>query len=202
MRRMRMTVALLAVLASPASAQYIGIFMDQDANSCVGEVGAAPYIDLHVIAVLEGDVTIMSGAQFQITGAPAGWTPQNVLWVPDAGLAINLGHPLFATPVHPLTPGVNVTFNACQSSPEGAKIELGRLILLGAPTPENVTLRVKPYELVPPDPDCAFVTYCAPYFEKVCVGGGEIVLNGPKSTGCHVAVAGETWTKVKRLYRD
>ncbi len=202
MRRTLMTVATLAVLASPASAQYIGIFTDQGASSCVAEVGATPYVDLHVVAVLEGNTTIMTGAQFQVTGVPAGWTPQNALWVPDAGLAINLGHPLFATPVHPQTPGVNVTFRSCQSFPEGATIPLGRIILLGAPTPENVTLRTQAYELVPPDPDCVFVTYCEPYYEKVCVGGGEIVLNGTKSTGCQVAVTAETWTKVKRLYRD
>jgi hypothetical protein len=202
MKRLLLTVATFAVLASPAAAGYIGIFTDQGASSCVAEVGATPYIDLHVVAVLEDNTTIMTGAQFQITGIPAGWTPQNALWVPDAGVTVNIGHPLFANTVHPQTPGVNLAFSRCLAFPEDDTIPLGRIILLGAPTPENVTLRVQGYKLVPTDPDCVIVTHCAPYYEIGCIAGGEIVLNGNKSTGCQVAVAEETWTKVKRLYRD
>ena len=201
MTRWTLAVAALAVLSSPASAQYIGIFMDREATTCVANVGATPYIDLHVVAVLEGAVTTMTGAQFKITGVPSGWTPENALWVPDAGSGISLGHPLFATPVHPLTPGINVTFGSCMSFPEGGTLPLGRIILLGAPTPRHVTLRVEFFDLVPPDPDCPFVTYCEPDYVKTCVGGGEIVLNGPSSSGCYVPVATPTWTGVKQLYR-
>jgi len=201
MSRWILAVAALALLASPVSAQYIGIFMDREATTWCAEVGSTPFVDLHVVAVLGGDVTIMTGAQFKITGTPPGWTPENALWVPDAGAGANIGHPLFPTPTHPQTPGVNTVFSSCLSFPEGGRVPLGRIILLGAPTPANVTLRVEYFDLVPPDPDCPFVTACAPDYHPVCVGGGEIVLNGDKPYGCHVPVATPTWTVVKTLYR-
>ena len=188
--------------SSPAAAQYIGLFTDANASTCVAQVGPNPRVDLHVIAILEGDVNEMVGAQFQITGVPATWTPENVLWVPDIGTAISLGNPLFPTPQHPLTAGVNVTYSACAGSPSNRRVALGRVVLLGPPTEDNVHLRVTGFDLVPPDPDCPFVAACdAPYYSKVCVGGGEIVLNGEAPSSCQVAVEENTWSNVKSLYR-
>jgi len=190
------------VLSSPASAQYIGLFTDANATTCVAQVGPNPRVDLHVIAVLEGGVTEMAGAQFLITGAPAAWTPENVLWVPDVGSAISLGNPLFPTPLHPATAGVNVAFSSCVGSPTNRRVPLGRVVLLGPPTEDNVHLRVSWFDLVPPDPNCPFVLACdAPIFSMVCVGGGEIVLNGDAPSSCQVAVEENTWTNVKALYR-
>jgi len=196
--------ASLLAFAAPASTQTIGIFMDKEATTCVADVGPAPYTDLHVVAILEGSVPTMTGAQFQIVGTPTGWSPATALWVPDAGVGINLGHPLFPNPTHEETPGVNVAFATCQGSEgEVTKVPLGRLILLGAPTPQNVQLRVVGFDLVPPDPDCPFVTNCdiQAGYPKFCVGGGEIVLNGPGSGGCAVAVFESTWSSIKELYR-
>jgi hypothetical protein len=199
------TFATLLAFSAPASAQYIGIFMDKEATTCVADVGAAPYTDLHVVAILEGSVPVMTGAQFRIEGIPVGWSPSTALWVPDAGVGINIGHPLFPNPSHQDTPGVNVAFASCQGNAgEVTKVPLGRIILLGAPTPSNVHLRVVGFELVPTDPDCPFVTDCdiRAGYPKFCVGGGEIVLNGPASGGCGaVAVDQSTWSHIKQLYR-
>jgi hypothetical protein len=194
----------LVLAAAPASAQTIGIFMDPEATSCAGDVGTTPFRDLYVVAILEGSVPVMTGAQFQITGIPESWTPNTALWVPDVGVGINLGHPLFANPIHEDTPGVNLAFAACQgNSGEVTRVPLGRIVLLGAPTPQNVHLRVVGFDLVPTDPDCPFVTNCdAPAgYPKFCVGGGEIVLNGPGTGGCAVAVSEATWSHIKELYR-
>ena len=197
-------LASLLAFAAPASAQYIGIFMDKEATTCAAQLGPAPFVDLHVVAALEGDVPTMTGAQFQITGMPEGWSSATALWVPADGV-INVGHPLFPGPPHEDTPGVNVAFGTCQgSATEPTKVPLGRLILVGAPTPNNVHLRVEGFKLIPIDPDCVFVTNCdAPLgYPKLCVGGGEFVLNGTSSAGCGaVAVSEETWSQVKQLYR-
>lgn len=193
-------IAGLLLASGPASAQHIGIFMDSNASSCGAEVGPNPRIDLHVIAILEGSVTEMTGAQFMIQGAPETWTPQNVLWVPDVGTAISLGNPVFPTPLHPYTPGVDVTFSSCQRASTNSRVPLGRIVLLGPPTADNVRLRVTWFDLVPSDPNCPFVLDCSPGAEKVCVGGGQIVLNGPPPANCQTAVEARTWSNVKRLY--
>lgn len=192
--------ALLA-MSMPASASYIGIFLDADATTCIAQVGSTPFIDLHVVAVLSGEVPVMVGAQFQITGAPEGWSSSNVLWVPADG-AVNLGHPMFASP--PWKRGVITAFSYCQGAEgEVTRVPLGRLILLGAPTPVNVHLRVQGFEFVDIDPQCPFVMNCdiQAGYAKECVEGGEIVLNGDAATGCGVAVARSTWTTIKSLYR-
>jgi hypothetical protein len=187
----------LMLCAAPLSAQYIGIFQDASATSCAAAPGPAPWIDLHVVAVLEGGVPEGTGAQFSITGAPEGWASQNALWVPALDATVSLGHPLFANPSHDDQPGVNVAFGTCQTG----HVPLGRIVLLGAPTPGNVRLRVDVVQLSPSDPDCPFIVDCdAPVFAKHCVGGGEFVLNGTAPASCQVAVAPATWTGVKALY--
>lgn len=197
-----LAVAGFMIAPKPASAQYIGLFTDPGATSCVAQVGHNPRVDLHVIAVLEGSVTEMAGAQFLISGVPATWTPENVLWVPDVGSALSLGNPLFSTPAHPERAGVNIAFYDCAGSSTNRRVSLGRVVLLGPPTEDNVHLRVSWFDLVPPDPNCPFVVTCdAPIYSKVCVGGGEIVLNGDAPSSCQVAIEENTWTNVKSLYR-
>jgi hypothetical protein len=197
-RSLLLGFAGLLLVSGSASAQHIGIFMDANATSCAAEVGPNPRIDLHVIAILGGSVPVMTGAQFMIEGAPETWKPRDVLWVPDVNVVINVGHPIFPNPVHPNSPGVNIAFGSCQGS---TRVPLGRIVLLGPPTSDNVRLRVTWFELGGADPNCPFVTNCdAPAFPMVCVSGGEIVLNGPPPSNCQTAVEERTWTTVKRLY--
>jgi hypothetical protein len=190
----------LLLVAAPAAAQYIGIFRDAGATTCVAQVGPAPYIDLHVVAVPGEAALRVMGAQFQITGAPAGWTSANALWVPADG-TLNIGHPMIPSP--PRKRGAIVVFTASPGAEgTGTKGPLGRLVLLGAPTPENVHLRVERCEFTDRDPQCPFVLDCnSPDFDGVCVEGGEIVLNGAAATGCGVAVSASTWSAVKSLYQ-
>src|SRR5262245_672201 len=90
---------LRLAMSTPASAQTIGIFSDAGATNCIAQVGSTRFIDLHVVAVLAGEVPFMTGAQFQITGAPEGWSSANVLWVPADG-TLNFGHPMFGSRTH------------------------------------------------------------------------------------------------------
>lgn len=187
--------------ATPAQAQYIGIFLDEDARTCAADVGAAPYIQLHVVAVLGPELFRMTGAQFQITGVPESWTPENAVWVPDAGTTLSLGHPLFENPVHDDTPGVNVAFGICQSLNHSETVPLGRIVLLGAPTPDSVHLRVEGFQLSAIDPLCPLMTACTSGHGAHCVEGREIVLNGNETESCSTTpVAPVTWSAVKSLY--
>lgn len=195
-------MAVLLLVAQPVSAAYIGIFLDPNAASCAGDVGHTPRVDLHVIAILEGSVTELAAVQFKIIGIPDFWTTQNVLWVPDVGVAASVGNPAFVTTIHPETPGVNVAFGTCHSASENSRVPLGRLVLLGPPTADNVHLQVTGFDLVPTDLDCPIVFRCdPPTFSQACVGGGEIVLNGPAPTSCALAVEERTWSTVKSLYQ-
>ena len=198
--------ALACLLPATASSQSIGIYIDSGGTVCTAEVGSVALIDLHVIAVLGGDVNEMHGAQFWISGAPESWTPRQVFWVPDPGVTVSLGNPIFHTTIGDGRPGLCVAFNTCRGDgiPEGdtQRVEIGRLIIAGAPTPREVHLKVEHYELVPPDPVCPFVNDCTdPVYEPTCVAGGEAVLNGTGPCGV-LAVTQRTWSEVKALYRD
>ena len=198
-------VTVACLLPATASSQSIGIYIDNGATVCTAEVGSTPLIDMHVIAILGGDVTGLTGAQFWISGAPDTWQQKNVFWVPDPAATFNVGNPIFHTSLGDGRPGVVLTFNTCRGDgiPEGdgGRVELGRLIIAGAPTPREVHLKVEHFELVPTDPECPTMLECqSPAFPQVCVAGGEAVLNGTGPCGV-VAVTQRTWSEVKALFR-
>jgi hypothetical protein len=70
-----------------------------------------------------------------------------------------------------------------------------------SPPPEDVYLTVVAGD-PPNNPNfpCQLVTICDSIFTKVCVNGGQFVIN-PVSGGCEVAVRQETWSGIKALYR-
>jgi hypothetical protein len=189
-------VAAILAVAPTASAQYIGLFMDANASSCAAQVGPAPRIDLHVIAVLGGDVSQILGAEFRIRGAPGSWTPENVLWVPEPGVPVAGGNPIFPNPLFPLG-GATVVATSCRMTD---RVELGRIVLLGPPTGDNVRLWVTTTEVGGARVRCPAVISCEFGADYICVGGGEIVLNGSAPKNCQLAVEPRTWTTVKRLY--
>ena len=198
MKRWSMILGFALLFGSrPVAAQFIGIFLDPNAASCAANVGTSPRIDLHIIAILEGDVAEMTGAEFRIVGVPESWTPQNVLWVPDVGSTISIGNPLFPTAPYPPA-GVAVSFRSCQRS---SRVELGRIVLLGPPTGDNVRLQVTTTTIWPHVP-CPAVTRCdIPRYSYACVGGGEVVLNGEEPASCQVAIEESTWSNIKSIFR-
>jgi hypothetical protein len=196
-----LALATVVLLAGSAGAQSIGIFTNANATGCAADVGPAPWVDLYVVAILGGSATQMTGAQFQIRGVPEGWTPDNVLWVPDVGVAISMGHPMFPSALHSWVEGVNVAFSTCQTTATGGRIPLGRIVLLGAATPPRTHLRVDGFQLVPGDPHCPIFIGGGPVYAMSCVTGGDVVLNGPASTLCAMAIEQQTWGGVKELYR-
>lgn len=206
-RLMPALVLLVVLLPGLGRSQSIGIFLDPEASSCSAEVGSTPFIALHIVALLGGDVPEFSTAQFSIIGLPETWSPANVFWVLDTGVGISVGNPLFSTSSDEYRRGAIVTFaDFCRGDDDPAgdvgPIPIGRVIIAGAPTPENTILRVWRYELVQTDPVCPFMLGCSDINTKICVEGGRAVLNPTSLPACEVvAVEQLTWAGVKDLYR-
>lgn len=202
-RRTWLGAAAACLVPCVSFSTTIGIFLDPGAGTCAAAVGPNPRVDLHIVAVLEDDVPEFTGVQFLIDGIPRTWTPENVLWVPDDAVVVNIGNPVFPGPYHPSTPGVNVAFSTCKLHGSSTTVPIGRLVLLGPPTADNVRLRVFGFDFrrgfwnpYPTVMDCSIA------FVQIPVRGGEIVLNGPSSSACPTAVAQRTWTSVKAMYRN
>ena len=201
----RLVFALMVIAAlgvSPAHSQSIDIVLHPDSPGCTAaEVGANPWIELHVVANLGGNVEGFQGAQFKVTGMPASWNEENVSWVWDASAALSFGNPLFAGDDGSV-PGAVVAWSACRAGVHGVQ-RIGKILLLGAPTAENTTLEVKPYQLHSGEDYCAKMNQCNdPIYTSDCVGAGSFTLNGPGSWVCTVsAVEEQTWTVVKSFYQ-
>jgi hypothetical protein len=190
--------------ASIAQAQSIDIILDSGQPVCSADVGPNPWIELHVVAVLGGSVPEFQGAQFRISGRPDSWNQENVSWVWDASVTLGYGNPLLA----PSDSGNNLgaggiaAWSSCQPK-QGSTRRIGKILILGAPVPENTMLRITGFTVNPNEPHCPMMNRCDnPYYSTVCVQGGSFVLNGTNSKNCSITAVEElTWTAVKGLYQ-
>jgi hypothetical protein len=195
---------LITLLASSAYSQSIDIVLHPNDPGCTAaEVGSTPWIELHVIANLGGDVTGFAGTQFRVTGFPATWNPSNVVWSLDTSTTIAFGNPLFSGVSDANwdnESGTVVAWNSCQT--QGMQ-RIGKIILLGAPTGENITLQVTPFYMGSHEELCVSMNRCDnPYYSRACVTGGSFTLNGQGSSNCTpTAVALSSWSAVKSLYQ-
>lgn len=202
-----LTLAVAGLLGAPAGhAQSIGIFLDEDGLVCAAQVGPTPIITLHVLAIPDGSLSELYGVQFRVTGLPETWSPDNVVWVADPGASVSIGNPLFPHPVADGGPGVMLSFNSCRADgtppADSGPVSLGRILILSAPTPEGVVLRVEKWQLFPDEVCPLFLGCDFPDFSPACVEGGEATLNGD-SNSCRVATAVEetTWSAIRVMYR-
>jgi hypothetical protein len=189
-----------------ADAQLITIAPNEANFGCTAaEVGSTPWIELHVIASVYPDDKLSGfhGAQFRVTGMPDTWNESNVIWSLDTSVTLGVGNPLFSArspaPWDDAS-GTTVAWNTCQDQ---LTQRIGKIILLGAPTGENITLRITPFRLHLQEDYCVMMNACdAPYFTKTCVKGGSFTLNGQGSSKCIITAVQETsWSAVKSLYQ-
>jgi hypothetical protein len=176
--------------------------MDAEATSCKATVGDAPWTTLHVVAVADENLSGVTGVQFRVTGIPEGWSAHNAVWAPGANM-IAIGHPLFPSREGALS-GVNLAWAGCRlGETDRGRFALGRIILLGAPTPPNVRLRVDIYRLLDTEPLCPIFTGCDAMFSLACARGADAILNGETTASCGngVAVEATTWSALKSLYQ-
>ena len=185
-------VAAMVLGAGIASAASIGVFGDQAGGTC--NIAAAPggAGSLYILATLGGAVSGgMTGAEFRVDNLPTAWF---VNLIPNPAANLTLGNP-FA-----LGGGANIAFPGCQIG-GGGVVLLWTVSFFATTAETNRTLTVarhtNPSNL---NFQCPLMTLCdSPVFTKVCVSGGQAVINGPS---CTVAVAQKSWSGVKALYNN
>jgi hypothetical protein len=133
-----------------------------------------------------------AGAQFQITGAPEGWTAQNVLWVPEP---TSSHQPRQSSIRHKLASADarrERRVRGCQSVSHAAARAPG---LLGAPTPANVHLRVNGFIWCLPIPGPVFVLAATRrFYSKIgWAAARSFESTGPGIAGCQLAIEPRSW---------
>jgi len=179
---------VVSLAASTASAGSIGLFFDPDAASCSGPIANGSTGRIYIIALLSDVADVMTVAEFRVDGLPAGWVAN---LVPNPASNIVLGNPFDGV-------GCDIAFPTCQADDN---VLLFTVDLLASTAVSDHYLRVR-HRNPPPNPNfpCPLVTECiAPIYDKVCVSGGEAIIN-PTGPGCTVAVEATSWSRVKSLY--
>lgn len=186
--------AAIALIAGPVSAQSIGVFADPEGNSCefTAEVGQS--FPLYIIATLGGGASGgMTGAEFRVDGIPFGWITLEVA-NPAANVVIG----------DPMGDGTNIAFPSCQTG-TGGKVLLFTITVIPSTAVSDLILTVEMHTN-PSNPNfqCPLVTLCdIPAFTKLCVCGGQAVINGTiQNCGCGDPSPTEatTWGHLKSLY--
>jgi len=181
-------VMALCLGFSSVNASSIGVFFATDGSDCDANVVANSPVTWYLIAVLGGDGAAngITGAEFRMDGTPAGWFV-NPTSNPASNIALG----------NPITGGCNIAFPSCQVGQNGFVLlytvsgfatsgPTARFIVAGHSSPSN------------PDFHCPLLVLCdPPTFTKVCVLGGQGVVNG---VACTVGVQQKSWSSVKSLY--
>jgi hypothetical protein len=110
MKRILLTIALIGVLAAPASAQLISLWADADMTSCSVTPGMGGTFDLYIC--VEPDTRGVFGAEFSITNpSPAIFftPPGEVTWNSAAQVTVSMGS-FFGS-------GISLGFNQCINVP-------------------------------------------------------------------------------------
>lgn len=183
------TALACALSAGRASAQSIGIFFDADGATCSRQQPANSLGTMWILAILGGSASAgITGAELQVTGFPSGWV-STTSRSPQA--LFGLGTPMAG--------GGALAFSECTTGNGGivllyrvdylatSQVESTYLTVAGASQPGNRLLA------------CPVVTLCDfPTFTKLCVRGGQAILNGPT---CTVGTEPATWSRVKNVYQ-
>jgi hypothetical protein len=188
--RIASLVIALGLCAGAASAQSIGIYWDPAGATCATTQGSPAPGVMYVLATLQGAAAAgATGAEFSVNNLPSGWffTPS-----PNAAANVNLIHPLG------IGAGTNIAFPGCQGG-SGGILLLYTINYFATTNVVNHRMRILPH-IAPSNPQfvCPLLVLCdAPTFTKICVSGGEGVINGGD---CTVGVEQKSWSQVKSLY--
>ena len=186
-RVLLISTLMIGLLTGSAVASSIGIFFSADGSDCDATVLENTAVTWYICAVLGGDAggSGITGAEFRQDGTPAGWfmTPA---YSPAANVSIGL----------PTTGGCNLAFPDCKS---------GGIVLLytvsGFATTSVSDMRLQIHRHTnPSNPHfpCPLLVLCdGPTYTKICVPGGEAIINGPP---CTVGIQQKSWGAVKSLY--
>ncbi len=185
-------VLALALAASTASGQSIGIYADPSGANCNLTAGLFQAFNWYILVNLGGAAAGgTTGAEFRVDNWPASWSFNTL--TPNANSNLVLASPL--------TGGCNIAFPSCQPGSSGVVVLFTvNTLPLDAQTNRNVAvLRHNTPSNI--NFQCPLITLCdIPVFTKICVNGGQARINGPGN--CTVAVERQTWSNVKALYSN
>jgi hypothetical protein len=181
MRKFVLTVALLALCASPSFADNIGLFADMAANQCNITVPLGSVFSVYVVHTSTDGAT---ASEFKVTN------PTSATLISTGN---DLGNSLFIAIGDPYN-GVSVAYTICAT---GTFVVYNMKFLATAAQPDCV------YMSIVPDPgeangivkiaDCGFI--------ELEATSGQAILNPTASCDCDVPTQETTWGKVKSLYR-
>lgn len=183
-------VALWILAGGAAWGQSIELYFGADCDSTCGTVPANGFGTLYINVILAGPAAGgISGAEFRVVGFPPGWF---AICTPNPAIGNILGWPL--------DEAGGIAFSAPCSGAASSCLNLFTCRVFAVSEVHDRVLSVE--RRLPgccPGSPCPLVWLCdAPAFTRLCVTGGQAILN--PSSGCEVAVERRTWSTVKRLY--
>jgi hypothetical protein len=183
-------VMALCLAFGSANASSIGVFFAQDGSDCDNTNAPNSPITWYLSAVLGGDAGAggITGAEFRMDGTPSGWfiTPTRN---PNANIDVG----------SPLTGGTNIAFPSCQAGANGIVL-LFTCSGFATTNPSGYFSVLRHNNPSSPDFPCPLLVLCdAPVFTKICVPGGQGIINGGN---CTVGVEQKSWSSVKSLYNN
>jgi hypothetical protein len=188
LRALSVCSVVALILAVPcAEGASIGLFGSSDCSVCNATVPVGIPTQIF-IAADNTDTYPLSGVEFRITGLPPGWT---ALATRAPTVQLVFGDPFSAE-------GSSVSFYLSQT---GTCIPVFSLLITANSVATDVRLRVEKRN-PPSNPSfqCPSANVdCPACFTRVCVSGGEMLLNS--EIPCSVSVSQEAWSHVKQLYR-
>ena len=182
-----LAAASLAMSGTAFADGLLGVFFDDQAQTCSGDVPtlATLYLCFQPSGSTSGGIT---GVEFRIESSDAHYTFMGTTIIVDSAV---VGSPLNAT----------MGFSSgCQS---GGTIAILRFTVQNYGGTQNAEIHV-----VAKDPPsnrffpCPLVTLCdEPSFTTVCIEGGKTILNPSAPRPCGSSRVQAEWSKVKALYR-
>lgn len=181
-------VLALSVVAGSASAQSIGVFFDPAGGTCAATIGAPAPFSMYILASLSGpSAGGLTGVEFRLDNIPGGWflTPTvNTVFNTVVGTSLGIGYNLASGGCQAGTGGVLTLFSI--SGFATSLVSNHVMSILKHTTPSNPAFQ------------CPLQVLCdAPVFTKVCVNGGQGIINGGN---CTVGVEQTSWSTLKSLY--
>lgn len=195
------TIVVAAVSGVAAQTQRVGVFFDENAQSCVGEISNHSEVTAHVFAFVTPG-TVLNGAILGLE-LPAGFVLRETILPKQSnseGLltaSTGLDVTLWSCPVA-TGPVLLVSFTLRQadfSLPGGARTPNVALRLRGGAVLADSLVKEKPHvKLCPEDPINGVPTF-------VEVESQGAMLNCDGDCPCTTAVQAATWTRLKSVFR-
>ncbi|MFQ5599325.1 MAG: hypothetical protein ACE5G2_02085 [Candidatus Krumholzibacteriia bacterium] len=186
-------VGLGAASSALARNGLLGLFFDENASECTGDVGPGATKTLYVVLVPDGDTRGgITGAEFRvdIDDATSYVFQGEEIVVPGA---IKVGDALGS--------GITLAWPECQSNLVIPILSFQVLNFGSGASGANVRIdhhgSPSHREFV-----CPLAVLCnGPVFDKVCVESGKAVLNPSQPSPCGPTTESAEWSRVKELYR-